>query len=171
MVRSRSCFNDDDCLAGDFDACTNMTVAGKPLYADFKLTDKKQDSKNSGDNSSELGDKPPAEDGQQPSEGDRQPSDKEPSESVTPLRKRRKAPVKDSTVLLNNSEDLLALLSSQSIHVQAKPTDVLPETVLGKRIVYLWEEPPKWYLGTIKSVSKQKLAKDITSDNMIRGQA
>jgi hypothetical protein len=65
---------------------------------------------------SEPGDKPPAkscpaEDGQQPFEGDRQPFDKEPSESITPLRKRRKAPVKDSTVLLNNSEDL-ALLSS-----------------------------------------------------------
>jgi hypothetical protein len=78
--RSRSCFNDDDCLAGDFDACTNMAAAGKTLFADFKLTDKKQDSENSGDDSSEPDDKPsakscdrqPAEVGEQPSEGDRQ---------------------------------------------------------------------------------------------------
>jgi hypothetical protein len=143
-----------------------MAAAGKPLFAEFKLTDKKEDSKNTDDDSSEPDNKPsakscdrqPAEDFEQPSEGDRQPS----------ARKRRKAPVKDSTVPLNNSEDLLALLSSQSLHLQAKPTDVLPETLLGKRIVYLWESPPKWYLGTINSVSKQRLAKDITSNFMIQ---
>jgi hypothetical protein len=167
--RSRSCFNDDDCLAGDFDACTNMAAAGKPLFADFKLTDKKQDSENSGDDSSEPDDKPTGKScDREPAVDGEQPSDKEPSESVTPVSKRRKAAVKDRTEPLNYSEDLLDLLSSQSLHVQTRPTDILPTTLIDKRIVYRWEEPPKWYLGTVKSATRQKLADKIFSNYMIQ---
>jgi hypothetical protein len=71
--------------------------------------------------------------------------------------KRRKAAVKDRTEPL-----------SQSLHVQTRPTDILPPTLIDKRIVYRWEEPPKWYLGTVKSATRQKLADKIFSNYMIQ---
>ncbi len=60
---------------------------------------------------------------------------------------------------MTDSEDLLTLLSSHSYNVQPMPTDTDPENLVGKRIVYRWEQPARWFLGTIVGECRKKLAK------------